>query len=181
VPTLVLASLHPDLQPSFRFEAAGANTVALDGRTVVRIAFREVGRPTVIRGKAGTEGVPARGTVWIAPRDGAVARTELHLEDPPGTPGLEARLETLFRPVPAFALWLPVEMRDRWDGPARSYFFESKATYSTSAAPGSRSTSDTTCPSERAQPFGGSVRAKARPRSTQAFREDAVRSPGGAT
>lgn len=130
VPTLVLAFLHPDLQPSFRFERAGAKSVVLDGRSLIRIAFRETARPTMIRGKPGTEGVPSRGTVWIDPHDGTVVRTELRVEDLPGTAGLSAQLETRFRPEAAFGLWVPVEMRDRWQWPTQSYFFEARATYS---------------------------------------------------
>lgn len=130
VPTLVLAFLHPDLQASFRFEKAGAMPVVLDGRNLVRISFREVGRPTLIRGRPGSAGIPTRGTVWIQPRDGAVARTELRVEDLPGAEGLSAQLETRFQPVAAFGLWLPVEMRDRWQWPAASSFFEGEARYS---------------------------------------------------
>jgi hypothetical protein len=130
VPTLVLAFLHPDLQASFRFETAGARPVVLDGRRLVRVSFREVGQPTLIRGRPGSPGVPTRGTVWIQPRDGAVVRTELRLEELPGAEGLSAELETRFQPVAAFGLWLPVEMRDRWQWPARSSFFEGEARYS---------------------------------------------------
>jgi len=59
-----------------------------------------------------------------------VARTELHVEDLPGAEGLSAQLETRFQPVAAFGLWLPVEMRDRWQWPAASSFFEGEARYS---------------------------------------------------
>lgn len=130
VPTLVLAFLHPDLQPRFHFEGAGAMPVVVGGRSLVRIAFREVARPTLIRGKPGSGGIPCRGTVWIDPHDGAVARTDLRVEDLPGTPGLAAQLETRFEPVPAFGLWLPVEMKDGWQWSAQSYVFDARATYS---------------------------------------------------
>lgn len=125
VPTLVLAFLHPELQPSFVFEREDRETI--DGREVVRVSYREVGRPTVIGGEAD---LPAAGRVWIDPGDGAVARTELRVEDIPGATGLAAQLETTFRPAAEFGLWLPVEMEDRWQWPSESYFFEGKATYS---------------------------------------------------
>ena len=124
VPTLVLAFLHPDLQPSFRFEMEGTETV--DGRRVVRIGFQEAARPTLI---GGDDDIPSRGRVWVDPDDGAVARTELQVEDIPGAEGLSAELETHFRPAAEFGLWLPVEMRDRWQWPPESYFFEGRAGY----------------------------------------------------
>jgi len=130
VPTLALAFFHPDLQPRFHFEGTGATPAVLDGRRLVRITFREVARPTLIRGEPGTEGIPCRGTAWIDPRDGAVARTELLVDDLPGTDGLSAQLGTRFEPVAAFGLWLPVVMQDRWQWSGESYLFEGRATYS---------------------------------------------------
>ena len=43
VPTLVLAFLHPSLQPRFSFERKGTTTI--EGRSFVEIAFRELAAP----------------------------------------------------------------------------------------------------------------------------------------
>jgi hypothetical protein len=124
VPTLVLAFLHPDLQPYFHFVKEATETI--DGRRVVRLGFRETARPTLI---GGDTDIPAEGRVWIDPDDGAVARTDLRVEDIPGARGLSAELDTRFRPAAEFGLWLPVEMKDRWQWPEESYFFDARAGY----------------------------------------------------
>ena len=79
VPTLVLAFLHPSLQPRFSFERKGATTI--EGRSFVEIAFRELAAPSVIRGPDAHPDVLAAGRVWIHDgRDGTVGRTELVLD-----------------------------------------------------------------------------------------------------
>jgi hypothetical protein len=127
VPTLVLAFLHPSLQDAFRFEGVGETSTG--GRRVIEVSFTETRRPTVIRGATAAAAIPARGRVWIAPGDGVVTRTELLVEDLPGTPGLAAQLDTRFQAVAELGLWAPVEMEDRWQWPSQSCFFEGKATY----------------------------------------------------
>jgi hypothetical protein len=112
VPTLVLAFLHPSLQPRFSFELRGAATI--EGRSFVEIAFRELAAPTVIRGPAASPDLLAAGRVWIHDgTDGVVGRTELVL-DPVGD-GVRTRatLATDYRPHRSVALWVPVEMHDR--------------------------------------------------------------------
>jgi hypothetical protein len=112
VPTLVLAFLHPSLQPRFSFEQKGRTTI--EGRSFVEIAFRELGAPTVIRGPEAQPDVPAAGRVWIHEgRDGTVGRTELVLDVAGDGIRTRATLATEYRPYRALTLWVPVEMRDR--------------------------------------------------------------------
>jgi len=112
VPTLVLAFLHPSVQPRFSFERKG--TATIEGRSFVEIAFRELAAPTVIRGPDAHPDVLAAGRVWIHDgRDGTVGRTELVLELPGDGAMTRALLTTEYRPYRALALWVPVEMRDR--------------------------------------------------------------------
>ena len=112
VPTLVLAFLHPSVQPRFSFERKGRTTI--EGRSFVEIAFRELGAPTVVRGPDSHPDVLAAGRVWIHDgRDGTVGRTELVLDVPGDEVTTRATLNTEYRPYRALALWLPVEMRDR--------------------------------------------------------------------
>jgi hypothetical protein len=112
VPTLVLAFLHPSLQPRFSFERKGKATI--EGRSFVELAFRELTLPTVVRGTDSQPDVPATGRVWIHDgRDGTVGRTELILDLRADTVRTRAKVTTEFRPCRALALWVPVEMRDR--------------------------------------------------------------------
>ena len=112
VPTLVLAFLHPSVQPRFAFEGKG--TATIEGRMFVEIAFRELGAPTVVRGPDSHPDVLAAGRVWIHEgSDGTVGRTELVLDVPGDGTLTHAVLTTEYRPYPALALWVPIEMRDR--------------------------------------------------------------------
>ena len=113
VPTLVLAFLHPAVQPRFSFERKGTTTI--EGRSFVEIAFRELAAPTVIRGPdASTRTCSPTGRVWIHDgRDGTVGRTELVLDLAGDGTVTRATLTTEYRPYRALALWVPVEMRDR--------------------------------------------------------------------
>jgi hypothetical protein len=112
VPTLVLAFLHPALQPRFSFEWKGRSTI--EGRSFVELVFRELKAPSVIRGPDSQPDVPAAGRVWIHDgSDGAVGRTELVLDLPGEGVRTRATLATEYRPQQALALWVPVEMRDR--------------------------------------------------------------------
>jgi hypothetical protein len=112
VPTLVLAFLHPAVQPHFSFERKG--TATIEGRPFVEIAFRELAAPTLIRGPDARPDVLAAGRVWIHDgRDGTVGRTELVLELRGDGTMTRALLTTEYRPYRALALWVPVEMRDR--------------------------------------------------------------------
>ena len=112
VPTLVLAFLHPALQPRFSFEWKGRTTI--EGRSFVEVAFRELQAPSVIRGPASHPDILAAGRVFIHDGDdGAVGRTELVLDLPGEAVKTGATLVTEYRPHPALGLWVPVEMRDR--------------------------------------------------------------------
>ena len=112
VPILVLAFLHPSLQPRFSFQRKGKT--AIEGRSFVEIAFRELAAPSVIRGPDAHPDVLASGRVWIHDgRDGTVGRTELVLDLAGEGIRTRATLDTEYRPYRALALWVPVEMRDR--------------------------------------------------------------------
>jgi hypothetical protein len=111
VPTLVLAFLHPAVQPRFSFERRG--TATIEKRTFVELAFRELSAPTVIRGPDSRPDVLAAGRVWVHAGDGTVGRTELVLDLPGDGARTRATLTTEYRPYRPLALWVPVEMRDR--------------------------------------------------------------------
>jgi hypothetical protein len=112
VPTLVLAFLHPSVQPRFSFEWKG--TTSIEGRSFVELAFRELAAPTVVRGPDSHPGVLAAGRVWVHDgKDGALGRTELVIDLTGDGVRTRATLTTEYRPHQALGLWVPVEMRDR--------------------------------------------------------------------
>ncbi len=136
VPVLVLAFLHPSLQPRFSFRAKGRDTI--EGRRFVEIEFRELGAPTVIRGPASHPDLLVSGRVWVHEGlDGTVARTELLLDVPQEGVVTRAMLTTEYRPYEPLSLWVPTEMRDRLQteqvarrGVAPVEFVEGLAAYS---------------------------------------------------
>ena len=135
VPVLVLAFLHPSLQPRFSFERKGRNTI--EGRRFAEIAFRELGGPTVIRGPESHPDLPVSGRVWVHEGlDGTVGRTELILDVPQEGVVTRATLATEYRPYQSLSLWVPTEMRDRLQTdqvkgrPATVEFVEGLAAYS---------------------------------------------------
>lgn len=111
VPTLVLAFLHPAVQPRFSFERKG--TATIEKRTFVELAFRELSAPTIIRGPDSHPDVLAAGRVWVHAGDGTVGRTELVLELAVDEARTRAVVTTEYRPYRPLALWVPVEMQDR--------------------------------------------------------------------
>jgi hypothetical protein len=113
VPTLVLTFLHPSVQSRFTF--ARGKDVNIDGRTFAELSFQEVQRPTLIHRPPPGSDVPARGRVRIDLHEGTVAWTELQLETRDEGTESTTGLETTYRPMPALALWVPVEMRERWE------------------------------------------------------------------
>jgi hypothetical protein len=90
------------------------------------IAFRETGKPTMIRTPDG-EPVETLGTIWVRPEDGVVVRTVLEVGvlmrrvSPPqrGKGSIDVR----YRVVEALGMWLPEAMdetfeatrQDAWD------------------------------------------------------------------
>jgi hypothetical protein len=112
VPVLVLAFLHPSLQPRFSFRMKGRDTI--EGRRFAEIEFRELGAPTVVRGPASHPDLPVSGRVWIHEGlDGTVGRTELVLEVPQEGVATRGTLTTEYRPYEPLSLWVPTEMADR--------------------------------------------------------------------
>ena len=113
VPTLVLTFLHPDLQPRFAFE--WRRSVTIGGRSFVEIGYSEQASPTLIRNDLAGTDVPARGRVLVDPANGTIARTELALELARDGVFTASQLATTYRALPSLAMWVPVEMQERWE------------------------------------------------------------------
>ncbi len=107
LPTLPLLFLGPTRLPSFRFERRGEDTV--EGLGVLRIDYEEVGRPTVIRDRAGVNR-PSVGSLWVDPATGRVVKTSLR------NSGKSVRLDAtvLYRRSDALGLWVPAEMSETY-------------------------------------------------------------------
>ncbi|HXY41455.1 MAG TPA: VWA domain-containing protein [Vicinamibacteria bacterium] len=125
LPTLPLLFLHPSNQPRFDFERRATS----DGGATVELAFREQARPTVIQSStaAAAGDLPAEGRFWINARRGTVLRSEVRFRfDSGGT----AAIATTYRAEPRLAMWVPVEMKERYQGSGFGAGTEAVARYS---------------------------------------------------
>ncbi len=114
-PTMPLMFLHPDNQPRFSFDLRGKR----EGESV-EVAFRETARPTLVRerplARTAVRGrdLPAEGRFWLNPKRGTVVRSEVRFRWRPWAD--VATVTTTYRAEPRLALWVPVEMRERYEG-----------------------------------------------------------------
>ena len=103
-PVLPLAFLHADYQPQFEF------TLARDAESgAMAIAFKETGRPTLVRTPAGAD-TPARGRFWIDPSTGAVTRSEFIVENIE----IKATVYVTYRSDADLGLMVPADMREAY-------------------------------------------------------------------
>ena len=115
VPTTALHFLHPKHRPNCRFNKEREEV--LDGERVWVIRFRERERGSLIRGTDGLN-LPALGRLWIVPADGRVVRSELVIEDfVRGRGDSKAEIGVTWRRDGSLDLWVPAEMRERYEGP----------------------------------------------------------------
>jgi hypothetical protein len=123
LPTFALSALRPANQSRFRFVSRRADVVG--GETSSVLEFREQTRPTLVSGLGGRD-VPLRGTVWFDERTGRIRRTRLELRDHivPTSDGdgerdrdqeLASSITVDFAPDANVGVWVPVEMRERYD------------------------------------------------------------------
>lgn len=113
VPTSTLFFFVSENHDRFKF---AARRVADDGTW--EIAFRETGKPTLIRTPDG-EPVVSAGTLWVRPDNGVIVRTLLDVDvrmrrlDPPqhGT----GRIDVRYRLVDTLGTWLPAMMDETFE------------------------------------------------------------------
>ena len=110
LPTLALLLLQPRNQPRLEFELGSHRRIA--GVNGVEVKFEEVVRPTLFRGE-GSSNLPVRGRFWIVPGRGTVLRSEVRYRFEPDR--AIATVATEYRPEPRLAMWVPVEMKERYD------------------------------------------------------------------
>jgi VWFA-related protein len=115
-PTVAMLFLHPANQHRFSFESRGERTIG--GLPVVEVGFREQARPTVVR-DAHDNDVPTQGRFLLDPVSGTVLGTEVEYDLDPRDPEHReiGRVVTEFRFDPKLKVFLPIEMRERYEVP----------------------------------------------------------------
>jgi hypothetical protein len=78
----------------------------------LEVQFEEVARPTLVD-QEGRGDLPARGRFWIDPARGTVLRSETEFRFGPAR--ARAHVVTRYRAEPKLALWVPSEMRERYE------------------------------------------------------------------
>jgi hypothetical protein len=141
VPTLPLAFLEPQFQARFEFERTEERVPETlrgsirgnDGSAarftatteVWVIAYREIGRNTLIRTSGGLD-LPARGRFWIEPDTGRVVMTELSV----GDANVQGLVDVSYALESSAGLTVPVAMRERYRNPRSGAQIEGSAVYS---------------------------------------------------
>jgi hypothetical protein len=116
VPTTALHFVHPRHQAGSRFEKDGEEVV--DGERAWIVRFRETGRGGLISRADGRK-LAAEGRLWIGPADGRIVRSELLVKNFIRAPGgSRAEVAVTWQRDEALGLWLPYEMRERYEGGA---------------------------------------------------------------
>jgi hypothetical protein len=113
VPTFALRLLRPSSRDDVLFRKIGEEEVG--GTLTWVVAYREVGSPT-FTGTPDDRDLPAYGSFWIEPETGVVVRSEMTLGNTPGSPS-RVSIQVTYRLDPALDVWIPVEMRERYDMP----------------------------------------------------------------
>jgi len=114
LPTLALLFLHPDDQRRLTFTKA--DETEAEGVRLWVVRYRETERPTMIHNERGDD-VPTTGRYWIEPETGRVVQTELEVTDLHYD--VRGIVVVAYRPEEKIGIWMPVEMRERYDHPFR--------------------------------------------------------------
>ena len=114
VPTATLFFFHPGNLSRFTFRRKG--TERIEGIDAVAVEFRETRMPTLIMNATGDD-VPASGTLWVNPADGAVVRTRIELDGFHGK-GSHAEIVVWYQKDAAVGMWVPSRMEEKYSGGA---------------------------------------------------------------
>jgi len=113
-PTLALVFLDPRNQGRFAWKTNGDRR-RLAGFEGLEVSFAEVGRPTITTDLEGHP-LPVKGRFWIDAGRGTVLRSEVRYSFEPQR--ATAVIEVDYRPEPRLGLWVPDEMRERYEDTA---------------------------------------------------------------
>jgi VWFA-related protein len=111
VPTLALLFLLPANQHRFEF-VRGKDERRFGTTRGVELRFNETARPTLVRDSSGKD-LPAKGRFWIDPFRGTVLRSETSFRFEPNL--ALASIVVEYRVEPSLALWVPSEMKERYE------------------------------------------------------------------
>lgn len=130
VPLFPLKFLYADNVSRFSFRLDGTDNVG--GIGAARIAFEEIGRPTVVRLNRESD-VPATGSILLDPASGAILGTRFELEWNAGRSLAEFVVQ--YERNGSLGLWVPSQMTEGfWTGAVglidRIRVLEARATYS---------------------------------------------------
>ena len=114
VPTATLFFFNPGNLARFEFRRKGIERI--DGLDTVAVEFRETRIPTLIMNADGKD-VPASGTLWVNPADGAVVRTRLQL-DRFHRLGSHAEIVVTYQKDAVLGMWVPSRMEEKYTGGA---------------------------------------------------------------
>ncbi len=120
-PVIALAFLERSYQKRFAFTLGKADPSL--GATAWAIEYKEVVRPTLIRGD-GDSNLPTSGRAWIDVETGRVLKTEFVIE----SPSITARVTATFRPDQRLGINVPAEMIEEYK-PSAGGRISGKATY----------------------------------------------------
>lgn len=137
VPTTALHFIHPVHRSNCRFDKAAEDYI--NGERVWVVRFKERDRGGLISRGDGRN-LPAEGRLWMAPVSGRVVRSELVVKNfVRGRGDSKATILVTWRRDVPLDLWVPVEMREHYEGPwfamfaprqSERYDIEGVATYS---------------------------------------------------
>jgi hypothetical protein len=125
-PMLALLFLDSRYRSRFKFSDGGSDEI--DGTPVMRIAFREVRKPTVIRSV--NQDVKASGIMFVEASTGRVLRTSLEVAQPANR--IHGRIVVSYGLSSKLGVMVPIEMRESYgfDGTKEDEGITCTATYS---------------------------------------------------
>ena len=124
LPTLPLRVARSENRARFAFELGKREGTGSGASWQLR--FRERVSPSLITTPAGVD-VPLSGSLWVEPQSGRLLRAVLEPDTQPR--GVRARIEISFELQPDLDLWVPAEMKERYETRSRSKRIRCTATY----------------------------------------------------
>jgi hypothetical protein len=120
-PTLPLEYLAAKRIRGLSFWREGEDTV--EGTTVVKLAFEEMSRPTLVQPRNAVADVPASGIYWVDPLTGRVLKTRIVLT----SRGSKMTTTVAYKPAQTLGLLVPAEMSETYSTPTEE--IEGRADY----------------------------------------------------
>lgn len=131
-PIVPLMFLEREYQPRFTFTQSTARPISTLGIEKTRfgsdvwvVDYQEQARNTIIRRANSAGDMPAHGRFWLDPATGRVLMTELLIDDPV----VRTMIDVVYKEDAGVKLWVPGEMRERYNAGHDHSTVEGRATY----------------------------------------------------